>query len=66
MTPETIFVTVQALALAITEIFRWLQTPEGRDVVRKSLEDREAAERFLRDLGHGIKALLEGKLPGGA
>ena len=58
MTPETILATVQAVAAAVTEIFRWLQTPEGQRVVQKSLEDREAWDRFWQDVARGIQTLF--------
>jgi len=60
MNPETIALTIQAVAGAVREVFAWLQTPEGRAVVRKSLEDRAAWDRFWADAARGIKTVFQG------
>jgi len=58
VTPDQILATVQAVATAVGEIFRWLQTPEGREVVRQSLEDRQKWDRFWADVAAGVQRLV--------
>ena len=57
MDPYTIAVlgTVQAVATAVTEVCKVLQTPEGQ----KSLE---RGDKFWTDAGNGIKSLFDGTL----
>jgi hypothetical protein len=38
MTPEAVLATIQAVASATREMFAFLQTPEGQEVLRKSLK----------------------------
>ena len=62
MTPEAIMLTIRAGFEFGTELLRYLQTPEGQAVVRKSLEDRAAWDKFWQDVGDGLKKFFTGEL----
>ena len=54
MTPEAILLTIRAGFEFGTELLRYLQTPEGQAVVKKSLEDSAAWEKFWQGVGDGM------------
>ena len=62
MTPAQILAAVQACATAISEVFRWLQTPQGQAVVSKSLEDRENWDKFWASVADGVAGLFTGRI----
>ncbi len=67
MTPEMILASIRAVADAIAETMRYLQTPQGQAAVERALRDREAWDRFWESVGDGIRELFSGRLfrPGG-
>jgi len=62
MTPAQILATVQAVATALAEIFRWLQTPQGQQVVEQSLRDRQKWDEFWAQMAGGLQKLFSGEL----
>ena len=62
MNPETIVLTVRAGFEFGTALLRFLETEEGRALVKKSLEDRAAWDQFWADVGGGVKSLFTGEL----
>ena len=62
MTPAQILATVQTVAAALTEIFRWLQTPQGQQVVEQSLKDRQKWDEFWQQVGSALHDLFTGKM----
>jgi glutamate synthase domain-containing protein 3 len=64
MDPATILIlgTVKAVAEAITEGFRYVQTPAGQAAAKKLLEDAVARERALDEAGAWLKKLFTGGL----
>ena len=62
MTPETVLQTIRAVAEAITETLRWMQTEQGQEVVKRSLADRAALDSNLARIGGWFTKLFTGKL----
>jgi len=62
VTPAQILATVQTVAAALTEIFRWLQTPQGQQVVEQSLKDRQKWDEFWAQIAKGTQKLFTGEL----
>jgi len=59
MNPEAILATIQAVAGAASEMFAFLQTPEGQEMLKKSREDRTAFEKWFRDAGVWFTSSIE-------
>ena len=62
MTPETILLTIRAGFEFGTELLRYLQTTEGQEFVRQSLNDRAAWDSFWGDAGKQLKRFFSGEL----
>jgi hypothetical protein len=59
MTPETVPATIQAVASATREMFAFLQTPEGQEILKKSREDRAAFDKWFHDAGAWLTSTFE-------
>jgi hypothetical protein len=62
MTPETIVATIGAVAEAVAEGFKFAQTPQGQELVKRSIEDRAAFEKNVSAAGQWLQKLFTGKL----
>ena len=64
MDPATVLIlgTLKAVAEAITEGFRYAQTPQGQRAGAKWLDDAAAREKAIGDAGAWMKKLLTGEL----
>jgi len=62
MTPTQVLAAIQALATATAEIFKWLQTPQGQQVVEQSLKDRQKWDEFWQQVGSALHDLFTGKM----
>ena len=62
MNPLVILEAIKAVAEAITETLRYLQTPQGQRFADQVMADRGAWDKFWKDAGAGISDLFRGKL----
>jgi hypothetical protein len=62
MTPVAILETIRAVAEAVAEYFRWLQTEQGKRFSDQVMSDRVAWDKFWIDAGIGLKRLFSGEL----
>jgi len=62
MTPTQVLAAIQALATATAEMFKWLQTPQGQQVVEQSLKDRQKWDEFWQQVGNALHDLFTGKM----
>lgn len=62
MTPDAIVAMITAIAKAVEAGFLWAGTPAGQASIAKSLEDRAAFEKGIKDIGTWFAALVSGKL----
>lgn len=53
---------VTAIANAVGEVFKFLNTPAGQRIVERSIERSEEAEKHLKAFGAWIEDLFQGKL----
>jgi len=63
MDPATILIlgAVKAVAEAVTEGFRYAQTPQGQAASKRLLDDAVAREKWLDDAGAWLKRALTGE-----
>ncbi len=64
MDPATLLIlgTIRAVAEAITEGFRYAQTPQGQAFRKKMLEDAVERDKALEAAGAWLKGILTGSL----
>lgn len=62
MTPEMVLQTVRAVAEAVAETFRYLQTPAGQKSLEKMLEDQKQFEAGVTALRDWFAKLFTGRL----
>jgi hypothetical protein len=62
MNPDLIIGLSTAGCEAITEICKFLQTPEGQAMLKQSREDRVAFENNMKAAGDWFEKLFTGKL----
>ena len=60
--PVLVLTTIRAGFDMGTELLRFLQTPQGKEFVEKSLADREEWDRFWSEAGGGLAKFFSGKL----
>lgn len=62
MTPVAILETIHAGFLFGTELLKFAQTDQGRDLIEQSLADRAKWDSFWLDVGNGLTAFFTGTL----
>lgn len=62
MTPDAIVDAITAVANAVAEVAKFLQTPEGQEAVKQARSDRAAFDRGVRDLAAWFEKLFAGRL----
>ncbi len=62
MSPETITAMITAIANAVTEVCRFLQTEQGQESLKRAAADRTAFEKGMRDVGGWFQRLITGEL----
>jgi hypothetical protein len=62
MSPELVLSTIKAGFDFGTELLKFLQTDQGRDLVKQSLEDRAKWDAFWSQTGDGMRKFFTGQL----
>ena len=62
MDPATLLIlgTVKAVAEAVTEGFRYAQTPQGQSMAKRLLDDAAERDKALEAAGAWIRGILTG------
>jgi hypothetical protein len=61
-TASEILLTIRVACEALTEIFKWLQTEDGKAAAKQAVADRAAFDRTIATIGAGAKDLFSGDL----
>ena len=62
MNPESIVACITAVAQAITEGFKYAQTPAGQQAIQKMTADQVAFQQGLQSVGAWLEKFFTGKL----
>lgn len=62
MTPEAIVACITAVANAVTEGFKYAQTPAGQQAIQKMTADQAAFQQGLKDAVTWLEKFFTGKL----
>ena len=58
-TPETVLMTITAVANAVSKTMDFLMSPNGQALVTKSIEDRTKWDKFWADTGEAFKRFFK-------